>query len=138
MKLIVSLRDPNANSVQGFPPELPISLIVIDNISTFLWRTTVSGTAVREYTALGALLRKMQRELGCSVITTSWDNNYTVLPVPDDARSDKRQTGIPKQYFQFIDHSYNISKKGQRSNQVTVKYEASEAGHEASFNDQVI
>lgn len=136
MRSIVSLKDPDVSPL-GHLSELPISLIIIDNISIFIWKTVLSDTVIKEYTSLGALIKRTQRALGCSIITISWDNKFTVLPLKNGTMSNQAKPTIPSQYFQTIDHSYAIINRNQRTDQVLVKYEATKSGQESTFTDTI-
>jgi len=136
LKELVLLRDPSSSHLQGSLANLPISLIIIDNISAFYWNTKAQGHLVEEYTALGSLLKKTQSVLGCSIITTSWDKQFNVLSSGSEYELSSYYTDIPSAYFHFIDHTYYMT-QNRKSNHIKVKYKGKDGERVQEFFDIV-
>lgn len=138
IKSMVSLKDPDSPLLEKSDAEVPIGLVIIDNISTFYWGTKQQGTLVQEYKALGSVLKKTQSTLGCSIISTSWDKKFNIL---QDTNSENelelKYTAIPKEFFQFTDQIYSFS-CNMKTKQVFCKFvDCLEGGKEIEFTDSI-
>ena len=51
--------------------DLPLKLLVIDDLSVFHWDLLVDGTLEEEYTALAKILQRLRHQFGTAIVTTS-------------------------------------------------------------------
>lgn len=136
IKSLLSLRDPHSPHNEKSSGRLPISLLIIDNLSTFYWSTKSQYTSIQEYAVLGSILRKTQKLLGCFIVTTSWDKKFNMADNPPDDEHSQKYTNIPKEFFQSVDHIYSLT-YNIRGSQVTCKYLGKERGPELDFVDKL-
>lgn len=118
--LIKNLRSLQAGELlTSAQSTLPISLVIINNVSVFDWNMSYEGSLAEEYEALTSSLKKLQKELSCSVIVTAKDIGFTTGIVKPKPRRNarftilKENTGAPSVFTSIFDHIIYLHTEGE-------------------------